>query len=516
MIFNMLSEKDKSNLEYWINEFSGSEDGYSVRSSNPKAPLEHILRVWESEKEEYLFKMFGNQLILEKDIHFKKGVDNLCEDLSKFVSNSLFVTEFRALSRRNSDFTWLFDSLLDLEYLALNTYKGDTFSIPMLSSGKELVIRNGCKLSRILGKIAKEYDLKGYEEFRIAHSQILNQKELSGKLCLSIHPLDYMTMSDNDCGWDSCMSWSNYGDYRRGTVEMMNSPMVVVAYLTSESPFVMDDFEWNNKKWRELFVVNHEIITHIKGYPYCNEHLDEEVINWLRELAMTNLGWTYEDESIKFTQDKEFVFQGDRYRIRFDADYMYNDFYHDHLAIVNKKTLEHFYRCNFSGAATCMWCGSTHGYYGDASLLACDACDEITYCEYCEERMSPDDCYVIDGMKICWSCYDSCVVRCEICNEDHLEDNMKPIHIALDENHICRGESISICEDCYDDIQQDKMKEFFSGTAIIHKARYRWSDYYFVLLENCTDQLFDLLGYDSKEEFVETRHEYFEGAQIEY
>ena len=41
-------------------------------------------------------------------------------------------------------------------------------------------------------------------------------------------------MSDNDYGWDSCMGWMNEGEYRLGTVEMMNSPCIVVAYIDGE------------------------------------------------------------------------------------------------------------------------------------------------------------------------------------------------------------------------------------------------------------------------------------------
>ena len=35
------------------------------------------------------------------------------------------------------------------------------------------------------------------------------------------------------------MSWADYGCYRQGTVEMMNSPLMVVAYLTAEEPMHM-------------------------------------------------------------------------------------------------------------------------------------------------------------------------------------------------------------------------------------------------------------------------------------
>ena len=72
-----------------------------------------------------------------------------------------------------------------------------------------------------------------WEEIRLAHSQIFNTNKMTGTLCLSIHPLDYATASDNDNGWSSCMSWRDDGCYRMGTVEMMNSPMVICAYFAS-------------------------------------------------------------------------------------------------------------------------------------------------------------------------------------------------------------------------------------------------------------------------------------------
>ena len=75
---------------------------------------------------------------------------------------------------------------------------------------------------RVLSKIATAYNLPGFEDFRIAQSLVTNQANLKGYITLSIHPLDYMTMSDNNCGWDSCMSWQEEGCYRQGTVEMMN------------------------------------------------------------------------------------------------------------------------------------------------------------------------------------------------------------------------------------------------------------------------------------------------------
>ena len=102
-----------------------------------------------------------------------------------------------------------------------NKYTGEAFTIE-LKDGKQYVVSKGCKPMKALAKIAEAYDIDGFEDFRICHSLVHNQKKIAGDITLSIHPFDYWTMSDNDCDWDSCMNWTNFGGYRQGTIEMMN------------------------------------------------------------------------------------------------------------------------------------------------------------------------------------------------------------------------------------------------------------------------------------------------------
>ena len=61
------------------------------------------------------------------------------------------------------------------------------------------------------------------------------------------------------------MSWFEKGEYRQGTVEMMNSECVVVAYLESTTNMTIRDGEWNSKRWRELFVVDENVLANGAG-----------------------------------------------------------------------------------------------------------------------------------------------------------------------------------------------------------------------------------------------------------
>ena len=252
------------------------------------APLEYILRFWNKNKE-FLYDFFGHQLILEKEVDIKRPEAILHEDMENALypdgDGITFVEEFYNWAGKYTREDWVRYSdltmLIDICSLTDNIYPGDNIEIPVPNSNHPIQIQKGCKAMKMLSKIAKTFNLEGFEDFRIKHSMVLNQKRFKGTLCLSIHPLDYMTMSDNNCEWESCMSWKQGGEYRLGTVEMMNSPNVIVAYLKADKDMDLfacwgehdGEVRWNNKRWRELFVVSPEVLMGIKGYPFNDENL---------------------------------------------------------------------------------------------------------------------------------------------------------------------------------------------------------------------------------------------------
>ena len=342
-IVGKLTANDCELIESYIETFGGP-DGCSTTL---RAPLEHILRFWGVNKED-LFHLFGDELILAKSINVAKSAYELEDDIERNVLNyggpgRTFFDAFwhwKSDAKIDTQFYWELSSLTNSSSLASNIYSGNTFEIGT-DSNHPIVVNAGCKISKILGKIAKTFNLPGYEEFRIAHSQCLNQKYLRGELCLSIHPLDYMTMSDNNCDWDSCMSWQQPGDYRIGTVEMMNSPCIVVAYLRSSTDMNMPNGgTWNSKKWRQLFIVTPEMISGIRQYPYDNNELCGTALKWLRSLAQDNAHWgPYTDNAVKISNyDDNIVAEisEDPIKIHIHTRYMYNDFGRGHLSFLSK------------------------------------------------------------------------------------------------------------------------------------------------------------------------------------
>lgn len=384
------------------------------------APIEDILKEWNTSKQD-LYALLGNNFILSKYITVKKDKEIIKDEMWRLVRDSSFKKRLIAYAYDainidlHSPFSWenflsIAEWLLSAHELINNKLDGRMENSPckivFKESGHNLQISNGTKPLRALKKIAEECHIDGFEEFRLQHSRILNNKELSGELCLSIHPLDYMTMSDNDCDWTSCMSWrKNIGAYRAGTIEMMNSPVVIEAYLKSSVDMKLSNGNtWSNKKWRELFVVNKDCILGIKGYPYDSDALEEVAINWIRELAKENLNWEYEDP-IKY-RDSE-------YKICFYTNIMYNDVYSTHPLLLRDKELEkEGFSLNYSGNKLCVYSGKSYDIDNSneesGSFIVCETYSPYIICNECGTKVLYNETEIInDEYCVCQYCYDN-------------------------------------------------------------------------------------------------------------
>lgn len=482
-----------------------------------RQPVEKILEPWQTAKSQFLYRMFGEQLILSKEIEFAKSADMLEEQIAEemFDSRSAvskpFIDAYYGLCSYNGELhgNWNAERLIGCWNLALNRWDHTEFTIPV-KEGNDIRVQRGAKISKILGKIAKAYNLPGYEEFRILHSQILNQKKLTGHLCLSIHPLDFITMSDNDNGWTSCMNWEDWGEYRQGTVEMMNSQYVICAYLDSKTPYMLKGgFEWSNKKWRELFIVSKDVITGVKGYPYQNEYIVAEVLKWLRELAETNLNWKYGDQVYEYCQGEDFFFNGneDKHHLLFHTDNMYNDFGRSHYAYINPDLDENF-NLNYSGVSECMCCGNTLIELDGESGLVCLECEEVYRCVECGGRYDGDDLIDVNGHLYCSDCYHHYIEECPICGDEHRTYDMVALTIAQSKDEICFGRSyteISVCDDCVIEALRgqpsERWSKYFSN---VYEAYRGFARYVYVVANECTEAGLELFGFDSLEEFKES------------
>jgi len=424
------------------------------------ADLPTFLRFWENAKAP-IAKAFGGELILKKKIKSVVEDDELYDNMRRifwssdyeYIRNKLFEIleetngkDWHCSVFRKSDggrgYSMDFSIrqwLLSADNWVSNRYDGPTFEIK-LPNNQVYKLIEGCKVMKALGRIIKGCNnaemSSRFENLRLRQSQIMNEANIQATLCISIHPLDYMTASYNANDWSSCMNWED-GEFRRGVIEMMNSPMVVVGYIKSDSnklSWDSDDYgtiTWNSKRWREFFIVNENMIAGIKGYPYWNRTLEDEVIMWLRELFVKSTGRKYLDKIVNWhypdTWGSRPTYKDDHVDVKLGFECgpaMYNDFYGGndyHFIFVDG--LEGEIYTSYSGESECVCCGDAYSDFDGESALVCNNCITVYSCCKCGDTITSEhDLIECNGNYYCRYCFEQ-LDNCDNCGEVMDVDN---------------------------------------------------------------------------------------------
>lgn len=128
-----------------------------------------------------------------------------------------------------------------------------------------------------------KYFLLSQEELEDAQneaSRIIQESKITGELVLSVHPLDFLSVSENASNWRSCHALD--GEYRVGNLDYMLDNSTIVAYLKSEEfkEITRFPFKWNDKKWRMLLFCskNDTLLLAGRHYPFFNHTLMDSVL----------------------------------------------------------------------------------------------------------------------------------------------------------------------------------------------------------------------------------------------
>ena len=460
--YEALTAQDKEYITEYIETWGGINTPVKL-----KASLDYILREWNKSKQA-LFNIFGEKLMLEKEIVVEEGANKKTKEISEYLYSTnpgiSFIINLRKLFELSNYFEDTYATrhavynLTQAYQLFTNRVaKGFTYHN---KDGKIVKVPEGAKVMKVLQKMAKEFDLPDFEIFRNHISRITEVRKSKIKFTLSIHPLDYMTMSDNVNGWESCMNWTQGpGSYRSGTIEMMNSPLVVVAYITTKPYYPANtSIEWTSKSWRELIIVHPNTICSVKSYPYYNIAFDKALVNWLANLVEEKTEWRYNRKKpqeslescsyIEAWQDKED--EDNHFLLDFETNEMYNDFGNtENYGIFSINPPDNKYRTfaiNYSGSMTCMCCGEDGYWSDDTEAVVCEDCDPPTYCYCCGERVNTNDAIEVDGEWVCEDCYND-LHRCLCCEDAHFDEDFttvfvghidnQTINIDYDEHYIC-------------------------------------------------------------------------------
>ena len=370
--------------------------------------VDNIFNKWAENKEK-IFHLLGDQLIKNCGKIKINLPDKMREDK---LSNFLDYLYNHTYSIYKSTLITLCDPLISDVYN--NKIKID---IP-LDDGR--VIPKGMKLNRAFGYFIQDKNLLTHIQDQ--YSIFLQDLKVEGELCISIHPLDFLSLSENNSNWRSCHSLD--GDYRAGNLAYMSDNCTFVAYIktpkdTNISRF--GDVEWNNKIWRCLFFLNEDNTALFAGRQYPRNLELEPLNEILNILDIENLKEWKKCSDIPGILNK--VWSKNKL---FYNDLLNSSYYTDPYIATTISTKYEMKDFTIGEDVGCLYCGETikHG----SSV-------------FCEDYVYEDEAEYVDGYGyVCKCCLENYFIICENCG--------KIIHI--DDAYYNEETGMSYCEDCYD------------------------------------------------------------------
>lgn len=293
-----------------------------------------------------------------------------------------------------------------------------------------------------------EDDPRVLEDIQNQASRIIQENKINGTLVLSVHPLDYLSVSENNSNWRSCHALD--GDYRAGNLNYMADDVTVVCYLKSEHenerlygfPYSV---LWNDKKWRALAFCGDDVTYLGRQYPFAAGGLADLVLEELTKLGLApaNTGWKAWNYDFRGNIE-EYVKNG-------QYTYHYNDLtsstYYQNINYVGNPSSEN--PIYIGKEVKCLCCGANHFAAADTffcwdDLLA--PLGPVYECECCgrSTRNIKDIIFIGDDDEAyCTDCFSEYIFQCPECGQFYRIEFAK--YSPDSEGYIC--------EQCYNEKQ---------------------------------------------------------------
>lgn len=163
--------------------------------------------------------------------------------------------------------------------------KADVALLTGIFGDKKFNIVEDKKLSRTINEILSYYgvaDDPGYNKKFAIYSDAVNPIAIKRYTVLSVHPIDFITMSNGN-SWSSCHSVLNNGMYCSGTFSYMLDPSSFVFYTVDKS-YKGNQLELQPKITRCMFHMGEDKVVQGRVYPQSTDG-DESVYLQIRNIA---------------------------------------------------------------------------------------------------------------------------------------------------------------------------------------------------------------------------------------
>ena len=401
-----------------------------------EAKTDGLFKQWAANKAHFIDKWGGLTVELPEEIVLDRPEEDKRILYQDYVDDAVFHSD------KQKELRHFFNSQTEEGFYqnkVVSAFDEDGIKIPA-----------GMKLSKSL-KFFFE-DKKMLDKFQTRMSRLIQDCKITGKMVMSVHPLDFLSSSETAHNWHSCHALD--GEHRAGNLSYMMDKHTFMVYLKADKDYKLPNFpfEWNSKKWRMLLYVREDgkVIVRGRQYPFSNNTAVNIITNEFlaKYFDLTNFtGWTNVENNIRQIMKDEI------------GSLQYNDCLnspnYQPFAIYDKAIEDSLYERNnpmkmlIGDGVECLECGCNMISY--SSSMSCDECAGYHYCDNCGEPGYEDEMYYLEDMCVCECCWDELAIFCENCNEsyNHYETDM-----TWDEESECY-----YCSDCYEILLEERRRE---------------------------------------------------------
>ena len=258
---NKLDNGSYKHIQEVFNKIMAYSQGMNVINTDD------LFQNWEKNKK-YFRQLLGNELIYIHPIKITIDLDQeaLEKKFDKLIASFYFSYPDLNKFLRSNELDFIGNNKLSTSY-----------------QYKDIIIPAGMKITKAFKYFIKDSgDLRAYQD---KASQFIQQKRIEGYFCLSIHPLDYISISENTNNWRSCHALD--GEYRSGNLNYMSDNCTLIAYIIQDPnkkyklPNFPSAIEWNSKCWRTLlfFSQDQKMIFASGQYPFESDEILDTVLN---------------------------------------------------------------------------------------------------------------------------------------------------------------------------------------------------------------------------------------------
>ena len=404
---------------------------------------DQLLADWKKAKQFYI-NLFGDKLIYEGPrVSYEFSEKDKAEQFKSFLD----------YCEHEEDWFDGDSSAMEAFLTFLNKNEKGFFENRVVAEDPYREIAPGMKLSRCFKTFFPDnYYLRQAQD---AASRIMQASKIEGRLYLSVHPLDFLTLGENNCKWRSCHALD--GEFRAGNLSYMVDTTTIIAYLASEKQEQLrcmpEGMLWNSKKWRMLVHTNQleSCIYYNRQYPFTNQNLLDAVYHLLNTFASQEDGvgfiWPRRDMSFRTVRlangeelnlEQNYFISSYRNMIKASevidtknytgySDLVWSPHYspiyswHKNSAYPhnfytnddeNLKAFHKTFDIAIGGKYKCLKCGKEYAEENDSFL--CFSCianedldeDRFMTCACCGSRIYDiDDAHEVNGEYYCTGCY---------------------------------------------------------------------------------------------------------------